>query len=268
MGYKKLFVPCRKTSDSRRRGLCCDHVIFAGCTNQPQAGSCVMSQQHDSTPGQASGGTSADDTSVRGMLVFPLVGAFGCAFVLCLQLAHKRGWMRDRREESRVLEAIKSEQLEASTIATVESLEVFTWSPGIISMQSDCALCLESFAVGHELRRLPCGHAFHRSCVDHWLLEVQQGKPRWCPMCKVNPAPADCTSLAAGSTATAAASSSAADAAELSCFAAATASCSTSPLPPPPSLRTRLPLPSPPSLRVRPSTPPRSPPTSPGFHIV
>lgn len=33
-----------------------------------------------------------------------------------------------------------------------------------------CGVCLLDFAVGDELRNLPCGHSFHRECIDHWLL--------------------------------------------------------------------------------------------------
>merc|ERR1712113_689373 len=33
-----------------------------------------------------------------------------------------------------------------------------------------CGVCLVSFDDGDELRVLPCGHVFHRECIDHWLL--------------------------------------------------------------------------------------------------
>jgi hypothetical protein len=33
-----------------------------------------------------------------------------------------------------------------------------------------CGVCLLEFDVGDELRSLPCGHSFHRECIDHWLL--------------------------------------------------------------------------------------------------
>merc|ERR1719373_500545 len=33
-----------------------------------------------------------------------------------------------------------------------------------------CGVCLLDFEVGDELRCLPCGHSFHRECIDHWLL--------------------------------------------------------------------------------------------------
>ena len=43
-----------------------------------------------------------------------------------------------------------------------------------------CAICLDDFRENEELRLLPCHHAFHRHCVDPWLLKQSE----LCPMCK------------------------------------------------------------------------------------
>lgn len=34
-----------------------------------------------------------------------------------------------------------------------------------------CSICLVDFEDGDELRKLPCGHRFHRACIDRWLLK-------------------------------------------------------------------------------------------------
>uniref|UniRef100_UPI00358FA1EF E3 ubiquitin-protein ligase znrf3-like isoform X2 n=1 Tax=Myxine glutinosa TaxID=7769 RepID=UPI00358FA1EF len=44
-----------------------------------------------------------------------------------------------------------------------------------------CAICLEDFNHGQELRVLPCNHEFHKACVDPWLFQHQT-----CPLCMYN----------------------------------------------------------------------------------
>lgn len=43
-----------------------------------------------------------------------------------------------------------------------------------------CSICVDSFAAGDCVRRLnSCGHTFHQSCIDLWLLRQAD-----CPLCK------------------------------------------------------------------------------------
>ncbi|XP_078467779.1 uncharacterized protein LOC144730861 isoform X2 [Lampetra planeri] len=44
-----------------------------------------------------------------------------------------------------------------------------------------CAVCLEEFQHGQELRVVPCSHEFHRECVDPWLVQHHT-----CPLCMFN----------------------------------------------------------------------------------
>lgn len=43
-----------------------------------------------------------------------------------------------------------------------------------------CAICLEEFEEGQEVRPLACRHLYHRSCIDPWL----QSSSNCCPLCK------------------------------------------------------------------------------------
>uniref|UniRef100_A0A8C5K5V3 E3 ubiquitin-protein ligase RNF43 n=2 Tax=Jaculus jaculus TaxID=51337 RepID=A0A8C5K5V3_JACJA len=57
-----------------------------------------------------------------------------------------------------------------------------------------CAICLEEFSEGQELRVISCLHEFHRSCVDPWLHQH-----RTCPLCMFNIVEGDSLSQALGS---------------------------------------------------------------------
>lgn len=48
-----------------------------------------------------------------------------------------------------------------------------------------CAICLEDFYEGVELRKLPCKHEFHVECIDPWLLT----RKKLCPICKADVCP-------------------------------------------------------------------------------
>nr|XP_020163787.1 E3 ubiquitin-protein ligase RING1-like [Aegilops tauschii subsp. strangulata] len=35
--------------------------------------------------------------------------------------------------------------------------------------EEECVVCLESFKEGDDIRKLPCSHGFHNSCISDWL---------------------------------------------------------------------------------------------------
>mmetsp|Transcript_48286 Transcript_48286/g.145954 ORF Transcript_48286/g.145954 Transcript_48286/m.145954 type:complete len:507 (-) Transcript_48286:697-2217(-) len=42
-----------------------------------------------------------------------------------------------------------------------------------------CAICLEQYQLGDEVRTIPCFHSFHTRCIDPWLAQKAE-----CPVCK------------------------------------------------------------------------------------
>lgn len=42
-----------------------------------------------------------------------------------------------------------------------------------------CAICLVDYEAEDDLRNLPCGHSFHKTCVDGWLAVNAS-----CPNCR------------------------------------------------------------------------------------
>lgn len=82
-------------------------------------------------------------------------------------------------ETSRFLSPQQPESERPAPLSLVSSLPKRS-SGGPGSEQDVCAICLDEFEVGGEVRQLPCGHEFHLECVDPWLLT----KKRKCPVCK------------------------------------------------------------------------------------
>ena len=91
---------------------------------------------------------------------------------------------RRQRREKAASEAAKQER-EAKARAAIAALPLAQWSAPAFPDVDMCAVCLESFVDGDELRRLPCCHLYHRACIDAWLVEQQSGSAtRTCPSCK------------------------------------------------------------------------------------
>lgn len=75
-------------------------------------------------------------------------------------------------------------KVEAATPCLVDSLAVVRFpSPPdqeswLDTGEPSCAVCLADFCGGDLLRRLPCRHHFHKSCIDKWLFRNKR-----CPLC-------------------------------------------------------------------------------------
>ena len=58
-------------------------------------------------------------------------------------------------------------------------------SKSVLSMRVQCPTCLEEFTPEDDLQCPPCGHVFHRHCVQEWLDYKRAGGDRPdCPQCR------------------------------------------------------------------------------------
>lgn len=70
-------------------------------------------------------------------------------------------------------------KVQSATKSQISSLQVVRFSAKTCDAEeASCAICLSTFQDGNTLRRLPCGHHFHRRCVDSWLHHNKV-----CPLC-------------------------------------------------------------------------------------
>ncbi|CAE7246216.1 rnf12-a [Symbiodinium microadriaticum] len=66
-----------------------------------------------------------------------------------------------------------------ATREQISALPAFRFTKALCDDQdAPCSICLSGFADGTLLRRLPCGHEFHRQCIDRWLRRNKR-----CPLC-------------------------------------------------------------------------------------
>jgi len=60
----------------------------------------------------------------------------------------------------------------------IDSMPLIVYSQEMRGEETSCAVCLSDFDRDAVLRRLLCGHSFHRGCIDKWLK-----RNKVCPLC-------------------------------------------------------------------------------------
>lgn len=80
-----------------------------------------------------------------------------------------------RRPPGLSQEAVK--RLQVMIFNELENCEEGMASSGL----EECSICLESFTEGDKLFCLPCGHRFHRHCLDPWVRICGD-----CPYCRMD----------------------------------------------------------------------------------
>jgi len=68
------------------------------------------------------------------------------------------------------------------TASEIKSLPEVTLAHGFACGEHECSICITELEPGDRVRRVSgCGHTFHCSCIDLWLLRRAD-----CPLCKRN----------------------------------------------------------------------------------
>nr|XP_057925780.1 E3 ubiquitin-protein ligase znrf3 isoform X2 [Doryrhamphus excisus] len=114
-------------------------------------------------------------------LAFFVVVSLVCLILLIkIKLKQRRSQSSMNRMAVQALEKMETHKFKAKGKGQRESGCVPTDSLSG-SSTSDCAICLEKYIDGEELRVIPCAHRFHKKCVDPWLLQHHT-----CPHCRHN----------------------------------------------------------------------------------
>lgn len=81
---------------------------------------------------------------------------------------------------------VKTERWTQVAKQKIENIPIVQFDPEKVHNTKDtndcdtkCLVCQEEYCKGEDLRKLPCGHCFHKECVDQWLLSKD-----FCPYCR------------------------------------------------------------------------------------
>lgn len=76
----------------------------------------------------------------------------------------------------------------AARAGLINDLETVPFHPSQFSDKQDelqppeCSICQEEFAVDQMIKRTPCGHYFHETCLGNWL----ENYAKSCPLCRTD----------------------------------------------------------------------------------
>jgi len=74
----------------------------------------------------------------------------------------------------------------ATERARQAGVETLPHASSSLACGQGCVICLTDFEAEDDVRKLPCGHLFHRHCIGHWLTHGSLT----CPVCSCEALPA------------------------------------------------------------------------------
>lgn len=121
-------------------------------------------------------GTTASSSTI---FMWTMLSVAACSCVCCCMVVFVEVVDDDRNESQQPV------RRRLSTDQVTESFPSFQYHPEEHleqCLEDECAICLDDFEEGMRLRKLPCGHVFHSTCVARWLIE----RHAVCPLCKMD----------------------------------------------------------------------------------
>ncbi|KAJ8403848.1 hypothetical protein AAFF_G00347160 [Aldrovandia affinis] len=117
------------------------------------------------------------------LIVVLAVMAVAMVFAFRFRCRSKRMWLQDsvHTQTARAISRLETRRYSARGRPGIQRPRGDVGAAGGPSCSPACAICLEDFLEGQDLRIVPCAHEFHKECVDPWLLQH-----RTCPLCMHN----------------------------------------------------------------------------------
>ncbi|VAH55020.1 unnamed protein product [Triticum turgidum subsp. durum] len=178
-GFKAAIV-----YDNENSGVLVSSVTVAGSSSGIQIYAVFISKVSGEVLKKFSGRTDVEvwiipsfENSAWSIMAISFISLLAMSAVLATCFFVRRH--RIRRDRPRNLDSREFHGMSSQLVKAMPSL-IFTKVQEDNCTSSMCAICLEDYTVGEQIRVLPCRHKFHAACVDMWLTSWRS----FCPVCK------------------------------------------------------------------------------------